>query len=202
MKRETVLLCLWRVSQVLELIMCSIGRIEAAGWCSSSEHPGSWHLHWLIQKRGSSRLLFQTRKIFSPPKGVGGCAVRISVVFLTPASWCLWKQGPESKGWSWTMRGWELYEAPSDHWISVLIGNQSRSFHTRSASVPSSSGSPAISASVASLTAFLAFMQSSAHAAHVCPTASLASQGWDLPFHGHRDSLFMQRTRPVSEPWK
>lgn len=122
--------------------MCSIGRIEAAGWCSSSEHPGSWHLHWLIQKRGSSRLLFQTRKIFSPPKGVGGCAVRISVVFLTPASWCLWKQGPESKGWSWTMRGWEPYEAPSDHWISVLIGNQSRSFHTRSASAPSSSGSP------------------------------------------------------------
>lgn len=40
------------------------------------------------------------------------------------------------------MRGWEPYEAPSDQWISVLIGSQARSFHTRSASAPSSSVSP------------------------------------------------------------
>lgn len=163
----------------------------------------------LFKKSSSSRLLFQTRKIFSPPKGMGGCAVRISVVFLTPASQCLWKQGPESKGWSRTMCGWEPYEASSNQWISALIGSQARSFQTRfgfSGSglstpglpvSPPSSGSPYQLCQCGSSDCILGSTQSSAHAFHVCPTASLTPQMLDLPFHGHRDPLFMQRTHPV-----
>lgn len=127
---------------MLKLVVCSTGRIQAVSWCSSSVAPSSWRLHWLIQISSSPKLLFQTGEIF--PKGEGGCAVRISVVFLTPALQCLWKQGPESKGWSWIMRGWEPYEAPLDCCMHVLIGIQSRSPHTRSANTPHapSSGSP------------------------------------------------------------
>lgn len=180
---------------MLKLVVCSTGRIQAVSWCSSSVAPGSWHLHWLIQISSSPKLLFQTGEIF--PKGEGGCAVRISVVFLTPVLQCLWKQGPESKGWSWIMRGWEPYEAPSDCCMYVLIGIQSRSLHTRSANTPRapSSGSPYHLCQCASSN-FIPGLH--AEFCPCCPTASLTSQELDLPFHGHRDPLFLQRTRLVS----
>lgn len=117
---------------------------------------------------------------YSVPKGDGGCAVRISAVFLTPAC---------------NVYGSRELKAKARVGYQVVVSRR-KPLQTRGSLFWLSS----TSAGVAPLPAFLGLPHNSAHTSHVCFTGSLAFQGLSFPFLGGMEMTLSLWQTPCSIP--